>query len=60
MLDQNTVMKDLESNRYQHTAMKEKNKKRVLPESTSNPEDRTQLRKSHRSNKHFGNACCNI
>ena len=32
-----------ESNGIQHATMKEKNKKRVLPESTSNPEDRTQL-----------------
>ena len=68
-LDRNTVIKDLveevykylgvdESNGIQHAAMKEKNIKRVLPESTSNPEDRTQLCKSHRSNKYFGNTCC--
>ena len=41
--------------RIQHVAMKEKNKKRVLLESKSNPEDRTQLCKLHRSNKYLGN-----
>ena len=50
-LDRNTVIKDLQqeeefkylgvdgSNRIQHAAMKKKNKKRVLPESTNNPEE---------------------
>ena len=70
-LDRNTLIKDLEqeemykylgveSNGIQHAAMKEKNKKKVLPESTSNTEDRTQLCKLHRSNKYFGNGCCNV
>ena len=70
-LDRNTVIKDLkqkevhkyfgidESNGIQHAAMR-KSKKGVLPESTSNPEDGTQLCKLHRSNKYFGNTCCNV
>ena len=65
-LDQNTVIKGLEqeevykylgvdeSNGFQHAAMKEKNKKILLLESTKNPEDRNQLCYSHRSN-----TCCN-
>ena len=49
------------SNGVQHAAVKEKNKKIVLPESTSNQKDRTRLYKSHRSNKYLGNnVCCNV
>ena len=48
-----------ESKGTQHTAMKDKIKK-VLPASTSNPEDRKQLCKSYRSNKNFGSTCCNV
>ena len=70
-LDWNTVIKCLEqeevfkhffideSKGTQHTAMKDKIKK-VLPVSTSNPEDRKQLCKSYRSNKYFGSTCCNV
>ena len=70
-LDWNTVIKCLEqeevfkyffineSKGTQHTAMKDKIQK-VLPASTSNPEDRKQLCKSYRSNKYFGSTCCNV
>ena len=70
-LDWNTVIKCLEqeevfkhffideSKGTQHTAMKDKIKK-VLPASTSNPEDRKQLCKSYRSNKNLGSTCCNV
>ena len=70
--DRNTVIKYLEqedvykylaveeSNKIQDAALKEKNKKRALLECTSNPEDKTQLCKPHRSNKYFGNTCCSI
>ena len=63
-LDRKTVIKDLEQKEvYKYLDVDEnstcsnerKNKKRVLLESTSNPEDRTQLCKLHRSNKYFGN-----
>ena len=66
-LEQDELYKYLvvdESNEVQHAVIKKKKKKeksgRVLPESTSNAKDRTQLCKTHRCNKYFGNTCCNV